>query len=111
MVEMEFDENALKMPKRAVKVFLGDMTNLFADFVPDGILDRIFASVVQHPHNIYQVLTKRPERQRSYFCRQPPPSNLWVGTSIEQRRYLNRLATLYATPAAIRFASLALSVI
>jgi protein gp37 len=35
----------------------------------------------------------------------PPPPNLWLGVSVEQRRHLDRLAALYATPAAIRFAS------
>jgi protein gp37 len=105
LVEIFVDEKALKMPKRPVKVFLCDMTDIFADFVPNDALDCIFASVAQHPRNIYQVLTKRPERQHDYFARHSAPPNLWVGTSIEQRRHLDRLDALRTTDAAVRFVS------
>jgi protein gp37 len=105
LVEIFFDEKQLRMPKRPAKVFLCDMTDIFADFVTDDMLDRIFASVAQHPQHVYQTLTKRPERQRDYFTRHPAPPNLWVGSSIEQRRPLDRLDTLRTTDAAIRFIS------
>jgi protein gp37 len=88
-----------------LKIFICDMADLFAEFVLDEWLDRIFAIVADHPKHIYQVLTKRPERQRDYFSTHRAPSNLWVGTSIEQRRHLDRLDALRATPAAVRYAS------
>jgi protein gp37 len=106
LVEMGFDEAALKMPKRPGRVFLCDMTDLFGDFVREAWLDRIFAHVASHPRNIYQTLTKRPERQRDYWSRHAAPANLWAGTSIESRRVLHRLDTLRQTNVALRFLSL-----
>jgi protein gp37 len=110
LVDIFLDEKTLNepQPKRIVpaKIFMNDMTDMFGEFVLDDWLDRIFAIVARHPQHIYQVLTKRPERQRDYFLAHLTPFNLWVGTSIEMRRYLDRLDALRATPAAVRFLSL-----
>jgi protein gp37 len=81
------------------------MTDIFAPFVSNDWLDRIFAFVREHPQHSFQLLTKRAGRQRHYFPRHPPPDNLWVGVSVEQRRWLARLDRLRATPAALRFVS------
>jgi len=43
------------------------MTDLFADFVPDEWIDRVFAVMALAPQHTFQVLTKRPERMRSYM--------------------------------------------
>jgi hypothetical protein len=43
------------------------MTDLFADFVTDDMLDRIFAVMALCPQHVFQVLTKRPERMRRYL--------------------------------------------
>jgi protein gp37 len=43
------------------------MTDVFADFVTDEWLDRIFAVMALCPQHVFQVLTKRPERMRRYF--------------------------------------------
>jgi protein gp37 len=94
-----------RTPRRSSKIFMCDITDLFADFVVDAWLDRIFAVVEAHPRHVFQVLTKRPTRMRDYFSTRPPLPNLWLGTSIEQRRHKNRLSLLRATPAAIRFVS------
>ena len=81
------------------------MTDLFAEFVLDDWITCIVEAIRRHPQHVYQALTKRPERVRDHFLIHPPPPNLWLGVSVEQRRHFDRLAALYATPAAIRFAS------
>jgi protein gp37 len=43
------------------------MTDIFADFVTDEMLDRIFAVMALCPQHTFQVLTKRPERMRKYL--------------------------------------------
>lgn len=48
-------------------VFLGDMTDIFGEWVSDEMLDRVFAAMALRPHITYQVLTKRPERMRAYM--------------------------------------------
>jgi protein gp37 len=42
------------------------MTDLFADFVSDEFIDRMFAVMALTPQHTYQVLTKRPQRMREY---------------------------------------------
>lgn len=49
------------------KVFVGDMTDAFGEWVPDWMLDRMFAVFALRPDLTFQVLTKRPERMRAYF--------------------------------------------
>lgn len=61
---------AKTVDKRAVagsKCFLGDMTDVFGEWVPDEILDRLFAVMALRPDVTFQVLTKRADRMRDYF--------------------------------------------
>lgn len=51
------------------RIFLGSMTDLFHENVPDEFLDQIFACVALAPRHKFLVLTKRPERMRRYFTR------------------------------------------
>lgn len=53
--------------RKPCKVFLGDMTDIFGDWVPDEWLDQIFAVMALTPHVTYQLLTKRAERMRAYL--------------------------------------------
>jgi protein gp37 len=61
----------------------------------------------QRPDLNWQVLTKRPE---NIAARLPDDwgagwANVWLGVSIENRRFIHRADTLRAIPAAIRFIS------
>lgn len=70
-VEIWLDETALVKPlswKRGRKVFVCSMTDLFAEFVTDEWIDRIFAVMALCPQHTFQVLTKRARRMREY-CR------------------------------------------
>lgn len=49
------------------KVFLGDCTDLFGEWVPFEALDRVFAAMALRTDVIWQILTKRPERMAAYF--------------------------------------------
>lgn len=68
-VKLFLDEKLLTDPlrwKRPRSVFLSSMTDVFADFVSDDMLDRMFAVMALCPHHFFRVLTKRPERMRDY---------------------------------------------
>ena len=68
-VELFLDETMLLAPlrwKRPRMVFVCSMTDLFADFVPDEWIDKIFAIMAMTPQHTFQVLTKRAERMRTY---------------------------------------------
>jgi protein gp37 len=69
-IELYLDEKALTAPlhwTRPRMIFPGSMTDLFAGFVRDEWLDRIFAVMALTPQHTYQLLTKRPERARDYM--------------------------------------------
>lgn len=73
-VEIFLDEAMLLAPlrwRKARKIFVCSMTDLFADFVPDEMIDKVFAVAALCPQHTFQVLTKRPERMRVYLATWP----------------------------------------
>jgi protein gp37 len=48
-------------------IFVCSMTDLFGAFVPDAMIDRVFAVMALASKHTLQVLTKRPERMRAYL--------------------------------------------
>ena len=105
------DEKMLGAPfrwKRPRMIFVCSMTDLFADFVPDAWLHRLFTVMSMTHQHIYQILTKRPARMREMMPRiaASPLPNVWLGTSVEDQATADqRIPELLATPAAIRFIS------
>lgn len=71
-VELFLDEKTLTQPlrwQRPRKIFVCSMTDLFADFVPDEMIHKVFAMMALCPHHTFQVLTKRPERMRAILSK------------------------------------------
>lgn len=108
--------------RRSRLIFVNSMSDLFHELVPFDYIDRVFEIMEHSPQHTFQVLTKRPERQREYMSYRVkraamgnqdlgPPfesvlPNVWLGTSIENDRWVTRADDLRATWAAIRFLSL-----
>lgn len=68
-IEIFLDEKMLLAPlkwKKPRKIFVCSMTDLFADFVKDEWIDRVFAVMALCPQHRFQVLTKRAKRMREY---------------------------------------------
>jgi protein gp37 len=58
----------LKSKKLAGKrVFLGDMTDVFGEWVPDELLDQLFCVLALRRDVTFQLLTKRAERMSAYW--------------------------------------------
>src|SRR6266852_4992529 len=69
-VEIFLDEKMLLQPLRwraPRMIFCCSMTDLFADFVSDEQIDKMFAVMALCPQHNFQVLTKRARRMREYF--------------------------------------------
>jgi protein gp37 len=123
-------EAALAEPARWRKprrVFVNSMSDLFHEEIPDEFIARVFAVMGEADRHEFLVLTKRPERMhallRSWrFCKLVMGNcarafdaiqwdeesyfpNVWLGVSIENRRYVYRADLLRETPAAVRFIS------
>lgn len=115
--------------KKPRRVFVNSMSDLFHEQVPDNFIDQVFSMMAQTPQHSYLILTKRPERMRTYIAgassrvrHLAPPllpegwyeaknwrwplEGVWLGVSVEdQRRADERIPLLLETPAAVRFLS------
>lgn len=68
--QVRFNEGMLLDPlswRRPRMIFVCAHGDLFAENVPDGWIDQVFAIMALAPHHTFQLLTKRPERMRSYL--------------------------------------------
>ncbi|MPZ49683.1 MAG: DUF5131 family protein [Dehalococcoidia bacterium] len=110
--EMGFDltlrPDRLRQPlewKKPKVVFVNSMSDLFHEDVPDEYIIKVF-EVMQAAHwHTFQVLTKRPERLRQLVPRLNFPPNVWIGVSVENKRWTTRIDELRGIPAAVRFLS------
>ena len=102
-------ETALDAPRRWQKprtVFVNSMSDLFHRDVPDEFISRVFEVMVQCPKHQFQVLTKRAGRLEQLARKLPWAANVWMGVSVEDSRQLQRIDSLRATGAAVKFLSL-----
>lgn len=77
--------------KRPRKIFVNSMSDLFHPDVPEPFIDRVFAVMAQTPEHIYQILTKRPERMRSYLMEGRASLVAYaMGEDFGNRRYTRR---------------------
>ncbi|TIR18755.1 MAG: DUF5131 family protein [Mesorhizobium sp.] len=105
------DAKSLKTPatwSKPRRVFVNSMSDLFHEDVPTDFIRKVWAVMEQTPRHTYQILTKRPEIMAEVLSRGDFPilPNVWLGTSVEDRRVLARLDELRRVPAAVRFVSL-----
>jgi protein gp37 len=104
------DENALEAPRTWVKsrrVFVNSMSDLFHSEVPLNFVARVWEVMAETPRHTYQILTKRPDRMLEIISgeRLPLLKNVWLGTSVEDDRVLERINVLRQVPAVVRFIS------
>jgi protein gp37 len=136
LVDAFVDERILLQPlgwKKPLKIFVENQSDLFGEWVTDGMLARVFAVMALCPQHTFQVLTKRPERMLAYLsddmqqmnamCAEDvlfgqltdgagtmghswPLPNVWLGVSVERQQEADeRIPLLLQTPAAVRFIS------
>lgn len=104
------DDKALEAPyrwRKPRKVFVNSMSDLFHEGVSKGFIERVWTVMRETPQHHYQVLTKRPEAMREFVMSLGGEilPNVWLGTSVEDDRVVDRIDELRKTPAAIRFLS------
>lgn len=104
------DEAALVAPlawKRPQRIFVNSMSDLFQDNLEERVIRRVWGVMKQASWHSFQVLTKRPERMLDVLSKPDFPvlPNVWLGTSVESKEYLERLDILRRVPASIRFVS------
>jgi protein gp37 len=88
------------------RIFVNSMSDLFHEVIPEAFIRRVFATMKQADWHCFQVLTKRAERLATLsplLCWRP---HIWMGVSVEQRRYTWRIDALRQTEAWVKFLSL-----
>ncbi len=136
--DIYIDQQALALPlkwKRPRRIFVGSMTDVCGEWVPDAWLDAILAIPLLAPQHTFQLLTKRPNRLLAWFngdldarhaslppdlgeelehaidlirCRVTvdwPLPNVWLGVTVESDAYAWRAKVLAEIPASVRFVS------
>lgn len=91
--------------RRPRTVFVNSMSDLFHELVPLTFIEQVFEVMVDADRHVFQVLTKRHERLAELADALPWPENVWIGVSIENRRWVERAEGLRRVPAAVRFVS------
>lgn len=107
--EVTTHEGTLAEPLRWRKprlVFVNSMSDLFHDSVPDRFIASVFDVMNRTLQHTFQVLTKRPRRAAEMDRRLEWTPNIWLGTSIESERWLERAGILRESNATVRFLSL-----
>ena len=104
---LRWDASAKRAGERR-RVFCASMADVFEDRVDlDAARARLWDLISRTPNLDWLLLTKRPEMVLAMVpWRDPWPTNVWVGTTVEdQRRADERLPHLAAIPATVRFIS------
>ncbi len=90
------------------RVFCASMADVFEENAPESESERLWKLIRNTPNLDWQLLTKRPHRIADNL---PGDwgngySNVWLGTSVEDERVVERIGHLVSVPAVIHFLSL-----
>lgn len=102
-------ERALELPlrwKNSQIIFVNSMSDLFHEEVPDDFIIRVFDVMRRANWHKFQILTKRSERLLNLSPQLPWESHIWMGVSVENQEYTNRIDHLRKTNASVKFLSL-----
>lgn len=107
---LHLNEAALEIPlywRSPRRIFVNSMSDLFQDRVPRTFVRKVWGVMDRAKRHTYQILTKRPENMLAVIEGEQLPTlpNVWLGTSVENADYVDRIRVLRSVPAAIRFVS------
>lgn len=74
--------------KKASKIFVCSMADLFGDWVKKSWIEQIIRVVIANQRHTFQFLTKNPKRYLEFAF----PNNCWLGTTID---YVNQARLNY----------------
>jgi protein gp37 len=86
-------------------IFVNSMSDLFHQDVPVEYIFQIFDVMYRAHWHTFQVLTKRAERLLELDPALVWPANVWMGVSVENSNYIDRIYSLRKTHARTKFLS------
>lgn len=106
---LTLQEKMLELPlhwKKPQTIFVNSMSDLFHKDVPTDFLHRVFDVMNRAFWHQFQVLTKRADRLSTISSELPWSDNIWMGVSVENMDYVNRVDLLRESDARVKFLSL-----
>ncbi|WP_445150494.1 DUF5131 family protein [Baekduia sp. Peel2402] len=91
--------------KRPRMIFVNSMSDLFHEDIPVEFVHAVFDVMRRADWHTFQILTKRHDRLAELASELDWPPNVWMGVTIENRRFVHRADCLRRVPAAVRFIS------
>jgi protein gp37 len=91
--------------RRPRMIFVNSMSDLFHEDIPEDYIGDVFDVMARAHWHTFQILTKRHDRLADLGRRLSWPSNVWMGVSVENRRFVQRAVRLREVDAAVRFIS------
>ncbi|HTB51111.1 MAG TPA: phage Gp37/Gp68 family protein [Solirubrobacteraceae bacterium] len=106
--DIRFRPERLQQPvkwARSRMIFVNSMSDLFHEDVPLRYIEQVFDVMGAASQHTFQILTKRHERLAEVAGELTWHPNVWIGVSIENRRFVHRADYLREVDAAVRFIS------
>jgi protein gp37 len=107
--KLTLHRDSLDLPlkwKQPSTVFVNSMSDLFHEKIPFEFLQEVFQTMAEAHWHVFQVLTKRAQYLASVSHKLNWTQNIWMGVSVENEKYLNRIDHLRTVPSSIKFLSL-----
>lgn len=86
-------------------VFVNSMSDLFHEEIPFSFIKQVFAVMNDNPKHTFQILTKRSDILLQHHKKLNWTDNIWMGVSVENQEYIQRVRDLRKVKAAVRFIS------
>lgn len=102
-------EQALTLPlkwKTPQTIFVNSMSDMFHSDVPSHFIIKAFEVMRMAHWHRFQILTKRASRMFDLNNELHWSPNIWMGVSVENEDYTDRIDSLRQTSAAVKFLSL-----
>ena len=91
--------------KKPRMIFVNSMSDLFHEDMPFEFIKQVFNVMNNCHQHIFQVLTKRSENLIKYSSLLNWTPNIWMGVTVENNNYINRIDHLRKASAFIKFIS------
>ncbi len=102
-------QHVLDLPlhwKKPQMIFVNSMSDLFHEQVPKDFILKVFVTMNKASQHAFQILTKRAKHLEDLSSSLPWGENIWMGVTVENSDYKERIDSLRRSGAYIKFLSL-----
>jgi protein gp37 len=106
--KLTLHEDALETPyswKQQKIVFVNSMSDLFHKEISIDFIQKVFKVMNENPQHVFQILTKRSDILLKHDKKLNWTSNIWMGVSVENDNFYQRIRDLQRTHAKRKFLS------